>query len=449
MRAKDNGLKQRSGRWAELFQLGIRQKVVLILLGTLVTGLTVSGWFNLQEQEKRVYAEVQARGTQLARLISSSLANQVVAYDYHGIQLFLEDLARSAEVSYVRVLGPKGNVMAEVGPHTVPDLELFSHDVRLGTDVIGRLEVGIGRDAIIAQMQAQREALILREALVIAFILLAEFVVLSRVIVRPIRIISATLARSVDRDDVLPDEIPLQRRDELGTVARHFNALRARLDVACDALHGKIAAADQRLRETNQELLHKSQQLERINAELQKLTITDPLTETFNRRQFEHLMRSVVAGAIERAEEVSILLVDIDHFKRINDRQGHEVGDRVLRNVARILSGAVRKGDSVCRIGGEEFFVLCPATNAEAALAIADKLRHIVAESTVLSEMTHGRVTVSIGAASAKGGTAARSHNELFRQADAALYHCKTHGRNHVAHFTQLPTPVSRGRSMP
>jgi diguanylate cyclase (GGDEF)-like protein len=152
---------------------------------------------------------------------------------------------------------------------------------------------------------------------------------------------------------------------------------------------------------------------------------TDPLTGLGNRRALDESMASQTALRTRYGFTFSLVMFDIDHFKRINDQDGHLAGDRALQNVARLLDAGVRETDLVARYGGEEFVVLMPQTEVEMACLLAERLRQKVAEETML--------TVS-------GGVAAiqeyETPHDLLSRADAALYAAKSAGRNRIFRHT-------------
>nr|WP_315463217.1 GGDEF domain-containing protein [uncultured Rhodoferax sp.] len=180
------------------------------------------------------------------------------------------------------------------------------------------------------------------------------------------------------------------------------------------------------------------QQLERTNAELQskqreleRLTRQDGLTGLFNRNTFVELSVNELNRAKRQGSATTILLMDLDHFKRINDTWGHPAGDAVLRHVAQTMVNSVRSTDLVGRLGGEEFIVLLPHTAPEAGRKIAEKIRQRLELSDMRWEGTRIAVTSSIGLA----GTTAnenRSFDSLYTEADKALYLAKQRGRNRV-----------------
>ncbi len=164
-------------------------------------------------------------------------------------------------------------------------------------------------------------------------------------------------------------------------------------------------------------------------------SITDPLTTLFTRAYFEEYL----SGQVTRMEvlpeneryPISIVMCDIDFFKKINDKYGHQAGDYVLRNVSRIMKHTFRKTDVCCRYGGEEFLVILPAANFENAGLAANKLRQAVQDEVIIFEDTHIPVTLSCGVSTIMIGQ--ETYPEAMGRADAALYESKHNGRNLVS----------------
>jgi len=168
-------------------------------------------------------------------------------------------------------------------------------------------------------------------------------------------------------------------------------------------------------------------------ARFEVLALTDPLTQTHNRRALMERLTSELERARRYALHLSVLMVDLDHFKAINDSYGHVVGDEVLRGVSRVLQREARAVDVVARFGGEEFVVVLPETGEEGAVALAERIRARVEETPPVTGGEYGwlRVTVSIGVATVPS-TRVNSPEELIAVADEALYRAKAQGRNRV-----------------
>jgi len=169
---------------------------------------------------------------------------------------------------------------------------------------------------------------------------------------------------------------------------------------------------------------------EREKSLYESLALTDPLTGLYNRRMFLELARKELSKAQRYGEPFSVVIFDIDHFKKINDTYGHDVGDLALKHVAQLLKSNVRAADVVARWGGEEFVLLLPKTGPEEAYRVAEKLRKLVERSWL--ELPGGgrlKMTVSGGVSSYREGV---TLDELFKEADEALYRAKRMGRNRV-----------------
>ena len=160
----------------------------------------------------------------------------------------------------------------------------------------------------------------------------------------------------------------------------------------------------------------------------ERLATTDGLTGLLNHRTFQVRLDEHLAAARRYGKKVSLLLTDIDHFKSVNDTYGHPVGDRVLRDVARILMKEARTTDVVARYGGEEFALVMPETDLAGAMKTAERIREKVAQTTIQSGQGELRVTLSLGVATFPED--ADSKALLIEQADAGLYQAKRHGRN-------------------
>ncbi len=178
--------------------------------------------------------------------------------------------------------------------------------------------------------------------------------------------------------------------------------------------------------------LHQSRRaLVVANADLDMLARVDKLTGLYNRRHIEEQLDVLLHAAVRAPSPVSLLMLDVDRFKRINDTEGHAVGDRALKSLAAVVRLGVRPGDVCGRWGGEEFVVLLPGTDAAAAAAIGERLREAAIESPRWSDDGGGvRLTISVGVATSVANDIAQS---LVARADAALYRAKGAGRNKVA----------------
>lgn len=210
----------------------------------------------------------------------------------------------------------------------------------------------------------------------------------------------------------------------------------APLTISAQGLHTRLHAA-QRLVQLQDAWEKDRAQLRQIAAELAvanrrlaNAALTDLLTGLPNRRAAMDQLQQTWSAAVRSGRQFAVLVLDIDHFKHINDSYGHAAGDVVLREVATVLRRAARREDSVCRIGGEEFLVICPNADREAARLIAERLRDALASRPIaIGNIVH-TVTISVGVAERE--TDMPEPDALISTADRALYQAKAGGRNRV-----------------
>ncbi len=188
----------------------------------------------------------------------------------------------------------------------------------------------------------------------------------------------------------------------------------------------KNATLEGALNSSKQQINHLQKDLEAIRVE----SLTDPLTAVANRKHFDQTLDQAIATTKSEKKPLSLLLLDIDHFKKFNDLHGHQLGDHVLRLVAQLIKGSIKGQDLAARYGGEEFAVILPATALDDALAVAENVRRAVKDKELIKRSTNeslGRVTVSIGAAQLRPADTAQT---LIERADKCLYAAKHRGRD-------------------
>ncbi len=170
-----------------------------------------------------------------------------------------------------------------------------------------------------------------------------------------------------------------------------------------------------------------------VQENLEKLTITDPLTGLYNRRHFDKLIHDELTHATLSRSRSAFIMLDIDHFKAVNDQFGHLAGDQVLVTLASLMREELRQFDLIWRIGGEEFVIFLPETKCKQAILVAERFRTRIAEKTFSFEENEVQLTVSLGVACTEDPIVRLT--ELFDQADQAMYAAKQAGRNQVASY--------------
>ncbi len=320
----------------------------------------------------------------------------------------------------------------------VPSGKLFAHPsdpitytISGGTTVIGTLQIvptlGWGIVAETDRQKAfarvdrlQKLTLIIVAGLLAGLGLCAYFLGLT--IVRPLRRLSDGAAQVAAGN--LDVHLPVRSRSEVGFLTQVFNHMVARL------------------RRSREELDSVNQTLQEKNKALHQLSITDDLTGLYNRKHFMETLSSEVIRSGRHQHPFTLLMIDIDHFKQINDTHGHPKGDEVLCRLAAVFRETIRDCDYVARYGGEEFIVLLTEIEPQTSMVAAERIRRRSAQETILSGDVSIGVTVSIGAAFFPGdGDTAQ---KLIREADRALYDAKKAGRNKVKQAAARKTAGSR-----
>jgi len=187
---------------------------------------------------------------------------------------------------------------------------------------------------------------------------------------------------------------------------------------------------------TLEELLERKEALElelrSANERLERLASTDELTAVANRRAIEEALRRDLARADREATPLSVILIDVDHFKSVNDTWGHATGDSVLSSVGKLLKTMLRASDIAGRWGGEEFLCILPNTDSTGAIVVAERLRVALPLNTVAGPRGPVQVTASFGVASVRGPGCRNAAEGIMRRADSSLYSAKEQGRDRV-----------------
>lgn len=245
---------------------------------------------------------------------------------------------------------------------------------------------------------------------------------------------------------ILPINILTEHAIELGAIlevillalglADRINAERKkRLKAQQKMLEVQILAN----KELDDKVQERTKELEELNIQLKAASITDSLTQIKNRRYVDHKLSSEYRRAYRENTPISLLILDIDHFKKINDTYGHQAGDEILKNLAATLSEiANRSSDTVARYGGEEFTIILSNTSKEGALLVAERIREGIKNHTTNWDGINISVTISIGLASCTPSSPDKE-GLLLKEADDYLYFAKNNGRNQVVYEDNIP----------
>lgn len=538
------GNREKPSWLRRILRLGIRQKVALVLVATLLISLTVSGWLAFQSQHHDIMQETHRHGVELTHVIARALANPVVGHDYHSIELILTEVMGNKDITYAKVLSPRGNVMAELGttPANDQNMARFNEDIRLNGELVGQVILGLSLGRIGDSLRQQRTALIHREFVVIVLIVMAAFIAVSFLVLRPITAISRVMS-AVRRDDDSPGEVPLadiyqelpsSQHDEIGDLARTFVRLQEstsgameklrrseqkhralveampdmmfRLsrdgrfldckpprktrdafpgsspcgrhvsevltaDVATtllDHLHNALATGQSGEFRYMQETGNGTRNYEarvttsgedevlvivrdvtehrEMEEQIHFLAHYDNLTHLPNRRLFKQRLQEAVVQTHRDEHAVAVMIIDLDHFKVINDTLGHDIGDLLLQGVAERLQRCLRANDYIARTdeantalvsraGGDEFALLL--TDLADVGNAAQVARRVLETLKTPFRLRGNEINVNASLGIALYPNDGVDVEALIKNADAALAHAKNEGRNTYRFYTK------------
>jgi diguanylate cyclase (GGDEF)-like protein len=312
--------------------------------------------------------------------------------------------------------GPEYRVLLGAGIYRHGDLlpEAARQDAR-PVMVDGRVAAYISPEGVLTPSKQELQYLAaMREALIAgvtaaAALALALGVLLSRGLAR--KLSHLTRAVRAMHGGSLLQRVPVEGKDEVAALASAFNDMSE-----------KLARSHEELKESHQTILAQAEQM-------RELSVRDALTKLHNRRHFDEQATTLFSHAVRHQRPLSVVIGDIDHFKRINDQFSHATGDAVLRQVGEILRSHMRLSDLVARYGGEEFVIAFPETELPQAAALCDKLRNLIEGFPWHEVHPDLKVTMSMGVyADIAAGTA----EAMLQKADALLYRAKESGRNRV-----------------
>jgi len=255
-------------------------------------------------------------------------------------------------------------------------------------------------------------------------------------IVSPIRKLTTAMEEAVEKGDAfIARDLEVNSRDEIGRLVSVFNTMNRSLASYHTKLQSKIDFANQELRDKNIQLGGRTRELEHALDLLSTMATTDWLTELPNRRKFDETLSRMFHQSERFAEEITLVLFDIDHFKLINDSHGHGAGDGVLRDIGTLMRLHVRKSDLPARLGGDEFGIVLYHTNAAQAEMFVEIFLEGVRAHAFDYEGVGLDISLSVGIAQYVDSM--KTPQALYYAADKALYQAKQGGRNRYSVYAE------------
>lgn len=418
----------------KFFNLGLREKLVVIVVSAVVFGFVLLGAFRLYAVKQDIAEDIERSGRERIALVAEALANLIVGYDYSNMESLAERIVKLQDVQQITVRNLAGKIMVSRNSsdfnQTVKEMR-YQAPVLFSGEPVGSVELWISLDRHEQEMRNTYINITLWLGFFALFLGVLLYAATSRAIIRPIGHFRDLM------NGILNDPSGLARRkleidcqDEIGELAAIFNTMNEKVHDYQQRLQEKYILADSALLETNEQLKTRTGELEKALTQVEHLATTDSLTELPNRRHFDNFLAVAFPRATRFGEPLCMVLVDVDHFKNINDRYGHAVGDYVLQELARLFKARTRETDICARLGGDEFaFLLCRADTEETRVLSQEMLRKVSTHPFVANGAEF-HVTLSIGIAQLSPDI--HDAEALYGAADAALYEAKRRGRGQV-----------------
>jgi len=417
-------------------QFGLSTKLIgYVMAGVLITSAAI-GVVRVQNERGSLSELIDKAGQSVANATASGAASLVAGYDYGNLEILAANVARQANVIRVIIRNKDGRVMAQATGEEAGSYKRFESPVVFDGQPIGGVTVNISTDALERALNALYWRVFVEQVIFGAILGLIVYFFTASGIVSPIRKLTMAMEEAVDKgDSFIARDLEVKSGDEIGRLVSVFNTMNKSLAGYHTKLQSKIDFANQELRDKNIQLGGRTRELEHALDLLSTMATTDWLTELPNRRKFDETLSRMFHQSERYAEEITLVLFDIDHFKLINDNHGHGAGDEVLREIGTLMRLHVRKSDLPARLGGDEFAIMLYHTNAAQAEMFVEIFLEGVRAHTFGYEGSRLNISLSVGIA--QYDDSMKAPQALYYAADKALYQAKNGGRNRYSVYAE------------
>ena len=442
--------------------MSLSNKFILVLLSIIVFIVSLFTYLNLEEDEKTFNIQLENR---VAFMKSQMLQNAKNTMHYHKgeiendlasmnlshISKLLKQLVEREEVEGVALVSDNKEMQLFEGrpyQRSVDEetIEENEDNIIISTPIIlsshwGTFSLVYSLEVLNKEMTKARQISVdkkrrnIENAIFLALIVFIVFSILvffwAKRLMHPILLLTKA-AKNIAQGklDGNEDLLHIHRNDEVGVLAKTFKEMSLKLEKSYTELT--------ELNETLEEKIKvRTKDLEASKDELKLLASIDPMTKLYNRRYFAEISEEMFTDNKRKHHNISLILLDVDNFKNINDIYGHHIGDNVIISIANILMENTRKEDIVCRYGGEEYIIILPDVGLEMSMKIAENIREVIEEMIIkLPTEKELRVTTSIGVAMANM-IVDNDIEIVINKADNAMYEAKRSGKNKVCSYAE------------
>jgi len=443
--------------------MSLRNKFILVLLSIVISIVTLFTYLNLKEDEKTFNIQLENRVDFMKKQILQNakytiyyhkreIENDLASMNLSHISSILKQLVQRDEIEGISLVSEDRQMQLFEGRPYHKKTKKETVEVKKDSIVIatpieiskywGTLSIVYSLDSLNTEIKKakrisnDKKIANINNAVglaVIMFIIFGTFVFFwAKRLMHPILVLTKSAQKMADGSMGEDEELlHLNRNDEVGTLAKTFQKMAHKLENSYKALQELNDSLEEKIKE-------RTKDLEENKEELKVLASIDPMTKLYNRRHFSEVSENIFRHNKKERKSLSLIMLDIDNFKNVNDTYGHAVGDKVIIAIADILREHTRGTDTVCRYGGEEYIILVPDIDMDRCMEIAEAIRVSIENLVIkLEKDKELQVTISIGIA--MSDMLVDNNVEIaINKADNALYEAKRGGKNRVMLYSEL-----------
>ena len=419
--------------------MGIRGQLTLLIPGLVAVGMVTLSFVASEQQRRDELFAMRLRSTQVLEAVGVTAAVNIAQNDMGGLDTLVAHVSestRDTEMEHLTVIDDQGRVLADSMPERFNQIEQddFARSAIAANEPVwlrdGKvLRIGVpaksgirwatvlasySLDTVNAQVARTRAQWLGFGGALFAVIAALLYFGIERLVVRPVRTLQTAVRKMGEGS--LNTRAPALRGLEMGELSQMVNKMASSLQAERDNLEKAVA--------------DRTRELQEANSRLERLAVTDGLMGVYNHRRFQEGIAAELLRSARTGRPCSVLMADVDLFKKVNDAMGHPAGDELLRKLAQVLNTALRQTDLLARYGGEEFAALLPETSKTVAGQVAERMRFAVEAELNSDARWTQRVTISIGVATYPDD--GKTPEQVLSAADQALYVAKHQGRNRV-----------------
>ena len=412
--------------------------VVFILMG-------ISAYINYQSQREALISKLETQTEMLGSFVTSIAPEALLSYDFDALNIYMEEINKGEDIVYAVIISAEGDALTSYldkrNSHVAAELkDLRTMDVRkvvqnikdnenilhrdfpifYQQNMLGHFQIGVNKSRIEQASQSKLINQIVVATIFTVLLGIGIFIVFKTYTMRPI--IQLGLAAKRISQGMLDKKVEIHSGDELGQLGHVFNQMMKKLKTSITEKDEAMRTVQELNQYLEERVARRTQELEAVNEKLEQLALHDSLTNLPNRFSIQDNLNTTLAEAKRDSSVFSVIMMDLDRFKEINDTLGHDCGDQLLVEVGLRLRDILRPSDFIGRLGGDEFAIILPETDEIGAKLVAKKIQKVLEPFFYVAEMGF-TIAASFGIATfPKHGMTVSA---ILKSADVAMYNAK------------------------